>query len=163
MQLLLLDDFVVAMRQGPVSTRSSRMRKWPYILALIIFFANNHAFTLNRIIYQRMVPSSTNSDDDEAYKNAEETFSVTPRKFTGQSPSLFENSSTPRDRIREQEFNLVSAATSPQAFLFQAAVTVALLGFVLYVGSTGQLGVNNDFEDDEEMITIPVERNSIWL
>lgn len=49
----------------------------------------------------------------------------------------------------QREYDLVSLATSPAAFLVQAASILFVLAFVLYVGATGQLGLNNDYEDDD--------------
>lgn len=85
---------------------------------------------------------------------------------------------SPRDQMRQREDNLVNRATSPSAFLFQAASIVVLLGLVIYVGATGQLGMNNDYyEDDyfnydpETVMVVPPENTnmpdskeeSVWL
>ena len=117
-------------------------------------------------------------DDDQP---ANEPFS---RKFTGQDyfssgPTRAggEGSSSgpmsPRDQLQQREYNLVSLATSPSAFLIQAASVLVLLVLVIYVGVTGQLGLNNDFEDDyfnydpETVVVpenvIPESKESVWL
>ena len=65
-------------------------------------------------------------------------------------------------------------ATSTSAFLIQAASILILLGLVIYVGATGQLGLNNDYEDndyfnyDPETVVvpesiIPESKESVWL
>lgn len=53
-------------------------------------------------------------------------------------------------RVRRDEYNLVRAATSPEAFLLQAAAIFVLGAFMVFVAATGQLGSNNDYFDDEE-------------
>ena len=99
-------------------------------------------------------PTTEVEDDDDSKDEIPKDPSS--RKFTGQS-SFFAGPRngtqrgppvTPREQMRQREFNLVSGATSPAAFLFQASLILALLGLVIYVGATGQLGMNNDYEDD---------------
>lgn len=77
--------------------------------------------------------------------------------------------------MRQREYNLVSMATSPSAFLFQAASVLVLMGLIIYVGATGQLGLNNDYEDDgyfnydPETVVVPetttstTNSDSVWL
>ena len=79
--------------------------------------------------------------------------------------------------MRQREYNLVSMATSPSAFLVQAASVLVLLGLIIYVGATGQLGMNNDYEDDDNMAyynydpetvvvpenIVPESKASVWL
>ena len=123
---------------------------------------------------------------DEA-ENDDDTPSGEPssRKFTGQGyfkdgPSVggrrAEGSRppvSPREQMRQREFNLVSVATSPAAYIVQAASILILLVFVVYVGATGQLGINNEYEDDyfnydpdtvvvPESI-VPASKESVWL
>ena len=80
---------------------------------------------------------------------------------------------SPREQMQQREYNLVSMATSPSAFLIQAASILVLLVFIIYVGATGQLGLNNDYEDDyfnydpETVVVpenvIPESKESVWL
>ncbi len=63
--------------------------------------------------------------------------------------------------MMQREFNLVSLATSPAAFLVQAASILVVLVFVLYIGATGQLGLNNEYEDDDDFIYDPVNPSMV--
>jgi hypothetical protein len=102
------------------------------------------------------------------------------RKFTGQSDMTGEQGQgmSARDRMREQEFNLVSRSTSTEAFLGQAALIVAMLCLIVYVGATGQLGMNDKYYEDDSWVDpvapsmlllpdvdmmIPNEKPSVWL
>lgn len=87
----------------------------------------------------------------------DESDAVRPRKFTGQdyfSPpgtstgggndadaTTSGRPMTPREQMQRREYNLVSMATSPAAFLFQAGSVLVLLGFILYVGATGYVDI----------------------
>jgi hypothetical protein len=95
------------------------------------------------------------SDDNEIGGNAPVT-----RKFTG-GYTVGNSSSSPRESMMQREFNLVSLATSPAAFLVQAASILVVLVFVLYIGATGQLGLNNDYEDDDDFIYDPVDPSMV--
>ena len=97
----------------------------------------------------RTVLNKSLFDEDE---NDSSTYQ--PRKFTGQdyfsasssgsgtnSPGTTSSSNnervSPREQMRQREYNLVSIATSPSAFLFQAASVLVLLVLIIYVGATG--------------------------
>lgn len=105
------------------------------------------------------------------------------RKFTGQDFSSSgptraaseggKAPTSPRDQMRQREDNLVSMATSPSAFLIQAASVLVLLVLIIYVGATGQIGLNNNYEDDyynydpDTVVVpenlIPESKESVWL
>ena len=87
---------------------------------------------------------------DEDYDESDDSVMASrPRKFTGQDyftpPATSSGTGndasnrpmTPREQMQQREYNLVSMATSPAAFLFQAGSVLVLLGFILYVGATG--------------------------
>ena len=67
----------------------------------------------------------------------------------------------------------MSVATSPAAYIVQAASILILLVFVVYVGATGQLGINNEYEDDyfnydpDTVVVpasiVPASKESVWL
>ena len=64
--------------------------------------------------------------------------------------------------MMQREFDLVSLATSPAAFLVQAGAILVVLAFVLYIGATGQLGLNNEYDDGgDDFIYDPVNPSTV--
>jgi hypothetical protein len=147
------------------------------------------------LVGQRSLLSKSLFDEEDSDTNEPTPTTPAPpsnKKFTGQSyfkdtngpPSnktTAAGTGTPRDRMMQREYNLVSLATSPTAFVVQGASLVLLLTFMIYVGATGQLGLNNDYVDDdvnfsydtstETTILVPEKRattgrestESVWL
>jgi hypothetical protein len=106
---------------------------------------------------QRSMSSLFDPDDNDEGSNTPVT-----RKFTGgYTIGSTSSNSSPRERMMQREFNLVSLATSPAAFLVQAASILVVLVFVLYIGATGQLGLNNEYEDDDDFIYDPVNPSMV--
>lgn len=106
--------------------------------------------------------NTKNDNDNEEINSNNNNNSPASRKFTGYSVSSTSNSNnnpspTVRQQMMQREFNLVSLATSPAAFLVQAASILVVLVFVLYIGATGQLGLNNDYDDGEDFIYDPID------
>jgi len=97
--------------------------------------------------------SSLFDDDND---NDEPPFTTRKRKFTGAggggSRGGRDDETEPGNgdgRIPRDEFNLVRLATSPQAFLLQAAAILVLGAFMVFVAATGQLGSNENYLDDD--------------
>lgn len=108
-----------------------------------------------RIIMSSLFDPNDNDDEDNNEPAS--------RKFTGYSSAPGKSSSnpSPRERMIQREFNLVSLATSPAAFLVQAVSILVVLAFVLYIGATGQLGLNNDYDDGDDFIYDPVNPSTV--
>eukprot|EP00977_Amphora_coffeiformis_P027572 scaffold34621_cov166-Amphora_coffeaeformis.AAC.15 len=142
------------------------------------------AFTVTRRRTAKSFRTSNTNLKKSLFDEDEPSNEPVSRKFTGQDyfssgPARAGGEGgtsgpmSPRDQMRQREYNLVSLATSPSAFLVQAASIVFLLVLVIYVGATGQLGLNNDYEDDyfnydpETVIlpenVIPESKESVWL
>lgn len=94
-----------------------------------------------------------------------------PSPFVQNNGSLFDDQRqrrTPRDEMREREFNLVGRAET--AIPFQAALAFGVLCFYIYVGFTGGIKSETDFSidelDDYTEQVIPQPRDtepSYWL
>ena len=125
---------------------------------------------LKKSLFDEGEPSS---DPVSRKFTGQDYFSSGPARAGGEGSSSAGGPMSPRDQMREREYNLVSIATSPSAFLIQAASILVLLVFIVYVGATGQLGLSNDFEDDyynydpETVVVpenvIPESKESVWL
>lgn len=104
-------------------------------------------------------PDNNHDNDDDTIKGNNKPAS---RKFTGYTSSSSNTpSSSPRERMMQREFDLVSLATSPTAFLVQAVSILVVLAFVLYVGATGQLGINDNNNNEDDFIYDPVMPSTV--
>lgn len=126
----------------------------PYLLAHFIISESHALIPQRRTIrpwfqaspkgfVRRLSPLSSSlfDDDNDGPITKETSTSTTDRKFTGQVDG--------RNRIRQQEYSLVTRATSTGSFAGLATLILAMAVLFGYVGVTGQLGLNNNFDDDD--------------
>lgn len=133
-----------------------------FCLICLLCHETTLAFAPRRPSVTTIVPTRTTTTTprkslfDEDYDESDDSVTASrPRKFTGQDyftpPATSSGTGndasnrpmTPREQMQQREYNLVSMATSPAAFLLQAGSVLVLLGFILYVGATGYVDLTS--------------------
>jgi hypothetical protein len=148
---------------------------------------NESPFSQRKVISVSSTNYSNGGDDDGPLSSSPK-IKYTGRRSdnerffgTGSSSSSNDRSSSPpspsgRQRIIEQEFNLVGRASSGRAIGFQAGLLVLTLFFYIYVGLSGGIqSYNNDSSDGlptpedeifpfEQVMPVQSDREaSVWL